>query len=191
MSLHNLTQVLSFSNFINEAKKDVHEYGCVMIYVDMPDEIKEIHKEIPKSDIYTETGDREFGLEKESHITLLYGVHGGVTSKEITDLLADIDFTEMSVNNLSIFKSENCEVLKFDVKSKALIKANNILCKNVPFTNDHPKYMPHLTVGYLKKGSSKELIKKYKGTSFNIKPSKIVYSTPDGKVKTITKFNEE
>lgn len=180
-----------FEQFITllEKKGDTFSYGCVMIFVSFPPEIKELHKKIDEKDLYVKDGDRSFGIEDAPHATILYGVHKEVKSNEITKLIEDIDYKKLKIHNLSIFDNDDYDVLKFDVKAPALIKANKKLTDNVPFTSDFDSYHPHLTIAYMKKGTAKKLIKEYDGLEFFVEPTKIVYSSPNNKKKTLIKFD--
>lgn len=185
-----ITHVYSFTNFINEAKKkSSYSKSCAMIYVDFPKEVKDIHDAIDKDDIYTEKGDRTFGLEKEAHCTLLYGIDGDVPASDVKDILKDFDFGTLSVSNVSMFDNDKYDVLKFDVKAKSLNKANKML-KELPYESDFPDYHAHLTIGYLKKGTAEKYIKQFKNIKFEAEPSKIVYSVPSGIKHTIISFKK-
>lgn len=63
-------------------KEKKYEYGCVMLYFDFPSMFK-IQDIINPKDIYEEEDDNTYGLEKHPHTTLLYGLHEGVTVKQI------------------------------------------------------------------------------------------------------------
>lgn len=163
---------------INEEKDRKHEYGCVMIYLKFP-EIKELHKEIDEEDIYIDDEDDSFGLEKDPHTTLLFGLHDEVTTEDVKKVVNEFKFDECKVYNVSLFESEKYDVLKFDVSGDNLTKCNKSLAK-FPHTNDFPDYHPHLTIGYIKPGKGKKYVKKFKNNEFSLEPNHIVYSKPDG-----------
>ena len=174
--------IKSFKQFISsllEKKGETHSYGCAMVYFDFP-EMATIHSQIDPADVYTEEGDRSYGLEDEPHTTLLYGLH----SKEIPDMVVmDIckseQIDEIKLSNPSLFENENYDVLKFDASCQALNEINSKLTK-LPHTNNFPDYHPHATIGYLKPGTGKKYAELLAGQEFTVKPSKIVYSKPDG-----------
>ena len=75
---------------INE-NKQTYPYSCVMLYFN-PDEVTELHKKINPEDLYVE--EDGFGLEPESHCTLLYGLHDNeVTPEQIEQILGNKTFT--------------------------------------------------------------------------------------------------
>jgi len=165
---------------LNENKKKVNGFGCVMIYLDFP-EFKNLQKEINKDDLYVDPQDDSFGLERGSaHVTLLYGLHEEVTDQQVIDIVSKFDFGEISIKNISLFKNELFEVLKFEVeKEKYLIKCNKELSK-LPNTNEFKIFNPHLTLAYLKLGEGDKYIKMFEGLKYDLQPTKIVYSKIDG-----------
>jgi hypothetical protein len=71
---------------LKESRGQKFEYGGVMLYFTFP-EITKIHEMMDPDDIYYEEGDRSFGLEDEPHTTLLFGLHEGVTSEDVSGVL--------------------------------------------------------------------------------------------------------
>lgn len=175
---------------ILQEAKGTFKFGCVMMDFDFP-EMKKFHERIEKKDIYEAEKDdpRTYGLEQESHITLLYGLHKEVTINDIDDKLKNISFPEIfSLTKVSIFENEKYDVLKFDVSDKNLIVANKALCE-LPYTNDFPEYHAHLTIGYLVKGKGKHYVDLFKNIKYEIKPTVCRYSSngSDKKVKVKVK----
>ena len=161
-------------------KNQTYDYGCSMIYFEFP-EMQDIHSMIDQDDLYTENGDRSYGLENEPHTTLLYGLH----SDEVEDdVVLDASTRsgipqEIKLHNASCFNNDKYDVLKLDVDSDHLHKINAELTK-LPHTTDYPDYHPHTTIGYLKKGKGEKYTAKLKDASYLVNPSKIVYSKPNG-----------
>lgn len=175
-----------FKDFIMENSTSTYRKGCVMIYYNFP-KIKELHNQIDEGDIYTEEGDKTFGLEDEPHVTLLYGLDKTVTLNQIKERVNKFSFTETKIYNASLFENDY-DVLKFDVKGENLHRCNKELCK-LPYKNDYPVYHPHMTIGYIKKGKGKKYVNKFKDIEYVIKPSYIVYSEANG-TKTKIKLNK-
>jgi 2'-5' RNA ligase len=161
-------------------QKQTYDYGCSMIYFDFP-EMENIHSMIEPEDLYTEEGDRSYGLEKEPHTTLLFGLHSNeIDDKDVLDASTKFEVpSEMKLHNASCFNNEKYDVLKFDVDSDHLHKINSELSK-LPHTTEYPDYHPHTTIGYLKKGMGEKYTGKLKDASYLVNPSKIVYSKPNG-----------
>lgn len=170
-----------------ENSTSTYEYGCVMLYFSFP-ELKEIHDLIDTKDTYTEEGDQTYGLEDEPHVTLLYGLHDTVSLQDIEKIIDKYTFYTCELKNPSLFESEKYDVLKFDVFGDNLHEINTDL-KKYPYTTNFPKYHPHLTVGYLKKGTGKEYINRIRKQELNnhwLAPQYVVYSQPDGKKNKIS-----
>lgn len=190
MSMNNLKY---FSEFLKEGKikdkKQVYDYGCLMIYYDFP-QINEIHDLIEKDDI------SDTGLESEPHTTLLYGLH----DKEIKDdqkvinIAIEKDIPQLKLYNISLFENDEYDVLKFDVrhymedkngdedykqKKDILFEINKELTEKLPYTSNF-SYHPHSTIGYLKSGKGKKYVEMFKDKTFIVTPKEIVYSKSDG-----------
>lgn len=163
-----------------------HEFGCVMLVFDCP-EINKLQDVINPNDLYEDPDDDSFGLETESHVTLLYGLHKGVDSNDVKTALSGITFDDCKLYNPSIFENEKYDVLKFDVGYVArggafLSKANKELMK-FPYTSDFPDYHPHMTVAYLKPGKGKKYsdIFKKKVDEIKLSPKHALFSQTNGK----------
>jgi 2'-5' RNA ligase len=186
---------LKYSEFasLDEKKKEKQKfsYGCAMVHFKFPD-VKEFHDSIEENDIYTEEGDRSYGLEKETHVTLLYGLHSDeIEDEKVKDICISQEYGPLFLHNLSSFENEKYDVLKFDVKGKPLKACNKKLSK-LPHTTDYPDYHPHATVAYLKPGKAKKYIKKFKDVEYEVTPDAIIYSKPDGKkLRWPVKIEEE
>jgi 2'-5' RNA ligase len=171
----------SFLYKVNEKKGDSYSYGCVMLFFDFPS-LKGIQDLIKEEDLYTESGDRSYGLEDEPHVTILYGLHEEVSKDDVFDLLKPYRCEDLLLTKISAFENSKYDVLKFDVEDAVrglsyLHKMNKALAA-LPHTTDFPDYHPHSTIAYLKTGKAKEYIEQLKGTQHIVKPRSFVYSLP-------------
>ena len=168
---------------INENEGN-HEYGCVMLNIDM--DLSEIQNKIKKEDIYIDDEDTSYGLEKTPHITLLYGLHDDeFDEKELIDICSIYEFTDIELKNISLFENEKFDVLKFDINYDLLHEINEQL-KFFPNTNSYDTYVPHSTIAYLKPGKGSEYVKMFEDSEFMTKPTEIIYNKADN-----TKVNIE
>ncbi len=167
-----------------EKKDHKHEYGCLMVFLDVNKESwKELQDMIDEDDLYTEEGDTSYGREDEPHVTILYGLHDDIKDEEIEEDINDIKEPKIAFKSISSFDNPKYDVLKFDVDSKDLTKLNKVF-KEYPFTSNFPDYHPHCTIAYLKPGKAAKYIKKAKDlVGMDMEPSKIVYSKADGSKK--------
>lgn len=170
--------MIKLKELLTEKKADSYEYGCAMLYFDFP-LMNKIHDAIDPQDIYTEEGDRSFGLEDEPHTTLLFGLHEGVSQENVQDVLDNFTFGDCILYNASTFNNPQYDVLKFDVKGDSLHEANEEL-KQYPHTSNFPDYHPHATIAYLKPGTGKRYTEMLKGQEFTLTPTHAVYSKPNG-----------
>lgn len=158
--------------------KQTFSFGCAMLYFDLP-EMEDIHKIISPDDIYTQEGDRSYGLEDEPHCTLLYGLHEEVTTENIKEILDKYTYSTIIAHNASLFENPDYDVLKFDIKGDNLHETNEDL-KEFPHTSDYPDYHPHMTIAYLKPGTGKTYVEELKDKEFQLLPQYAVYSKSNG-----------
>ena len=174
-------QIKKFSEFLNEKKEQTYDYGCSMVYFDFP-VMNQVQSLIEKDDLYSEE-EGSHGLESEPHTTLLYGIHSDeVDDDEIMEASVLEPIRSIKLQDPSLFENEKYDVLKFDAHGDGLHAANAKLRK-FPHTNEFKDYHPHATIAYLKSGKGAKyvkLIKEHGLDSHEVKPSKIVYSKPDG-----------
>jgi hypothetical protein len=169
--------IKKFNSWLLE-KKQTYDYGCAMLYFDFP-EIKELHKDIDPEHVFKDPNDPSFGLEDEPHCTLLYGLHGDVTTEQVENVLNNFKFGECKAHNASLFENEKWDVLKFDIDGDSLHDCNKELCQ-LPHTTDFPDYHPHMTIAYLTPGQGKQYAEMFKDRIHEMVPKYAVYSKPDG-----------
>lgn len=168
-------KIKTYLTFINEKseerEKEVHEYGCAMIFFNIKN-WNEITSFIDEDDVH------ENGLEDEPHLTLLYGFHKDeVGIKDIKKAFKGYKELDVELESVDLFENDEFDVVKFKVKkTKELLDINKKLSK-LPHTTNFPDYNPHITIGYVKKGKGKKyVIKDYEAT---LSSKKIVYSADD------------
>jgi 2'-5' RNA ligase len=128
--------------------------SCVMLNVS--DELKALQSllvsHLSKDDLDAK------GVEDEPHITIRFGLHTQDADSMIgfANLIQPIRFT---VNGVASFSSKEYDVLFLTVESPELVRFNELLGK-LPNTQTHPKYVPHLTLAYVKPGTASACIAK-------------------------------
>lgn len=177
------------NRFVNEQKKDnKHEFGCLMLEVPFENWQKVLSK-ISKEDLYEEEGN-EYGLETEPHVTVLYGLHEEVDEEKLINFVKEFCKSapiEIEISKMGVFKNSKFEVLKLDVESVTLKSLNKALSENFPYTSKFSTYEPHITIAYLKKGTSSKYLKELKSPIQKILNT-FIYSKIDG-TKTNFKIN--
>lgn len=172
--------------FKNDAKFD-----CVMLYADIDKKKwEEIQQVIEKDDLYEDPeGIEEYGLESESHLTLIYGINSTENNSEkIIKMVSEFKPIKLKLGKVSMFETDKYDVIKIDVSpSKELLKYRKELIENTKNTQSYNIYVPHMTLGYVKKGKGEKYINKIKinelGKELNF--DTIKYSDSNNKKKTI------
>jgi hypothetical protein len=167
--------MLKLKDYLNE-NKNTYSYGCCMVGFQFPNLI-DIIKKIKLEDVYFE-GDA-YGVEFESHVTLLYGLHSDeIQDNLIMDIMSKYSLKTIILNEISIFQNEKYDVLKFKANNRHLQKINQELCE-LPHTTSFPDYNAHCTIAYLKPGCGEQYVQKFKGMEYIVFPNYIIYSKPD------------
>jgi len=166
-------------------RKEKVEFGVLMLEIKVSN-WDEITSMIEKDDIYDKP---TFGIEKDPHITILYGFHDGVDANQVRAIVESIiDISkpiEIELKEVSHFETPDFDVVKFDVVPTQTLKNLNKALKELPYTNRFKDYHPHMTISYVKKGTGKKYGKKFK-KNIKLQSEKLVFSTKDKK-KTVLK----
>lgn len=139
-------------DLINEGTAP-RSYSCLMLdcgflFEDIRDHI---HSAICPCDVYDD--EPGHGIEEEVHTTVLYGIHTEKFS-EVTESV-ELKPCSFKIQNISLFKNDKYDVLKFGLTSKDLSYLNKQCCEGLDYTNSYPDYKPHITLAYLKPGMGK------------------------------------
>lgn len=182
-------KILLEGRILLQEKNTNYTYGCAMLKVKVP-EIKNIHSIIKPEDLYIGEGNDQYGMEKETHITLLYGLHDQVTPNEIQTIINEFKFpSSLLIKNISIFDNPEYDVLKLDIEKIFLSKVHKKLSE-LPNSEKYPEYHPHLTIAYLKKGKAQKYIGMFEDEvhDFDLSVLNGIYSENTGK-KSLIKLN--
>lgn len=166
--------------------------GCLMALIDKNTSKKLINfgkKIIKDEDLYheiNEDGIDEYGREESCHITLKYGFTKDLNELDVRQLLEGQKQFMVEIYELDMFtNNQNFDVVKFKVKSPELNQLNE-LSGIYPAQNDYSEYSPHLTLGYVKKGTFQNLKNQIKLTI----PIKSVEYSPISGDKSYFNLNE-
>jgi 2'-5' RNA ligase len=157
--------LIPFSEAIEkEAADHKHSYSCVM--GPMPDDISKVIydwgvKHIPDDELYTDPEDPTFGRQPldDIHCTVKFGFTAN-DSKEIEEVLQEFGPTSLKLGDVSIFDREenNYDVVKLDVEDCDGLREINKALSKLPNEDKFPKYTPHVTIAYVKKGMGKKYV---------------------------------
>ena len=135
--------------------ESAYSYSVAMVDVNgiAREYVKALGYNIKQEDLFEGEG---YGVEKEPHVTVLYGLHTADTDV-IAECVKEFGSVSFKFKGLSLFENEEYDVLKFDIESQDLTHLNNCLSA-LPHTNEYPTYNPHCTIAYIKKGLGKNYL---------------------------------
>jgi 2'-5' RNA ligase len=142
-----------------------YENGCIMLELPISnwDDILSV---IEEDDIYDVKGGKiPFGLQKRPHLTLLYPIKNNVTFDEVKNQLDEVVKDEpinIVTKNIEVFDGSNYDILVIKVEDNPYLKKiHNYLSSHLPNYNKH-SFNPHITIGYIKKGTGDKYCKNLK-----------------------------
>lgn len=172
----------SLAIHLNENESRDNNYGCVMLFCDIPDWEKLTHRIVKEEDLYDSVEEPgEYGYEDKPHITVIYGLHHDEILDEsvIYNIIKEMPELKVSVKEIGVFENDDkpFDVVKFDINpTKALLKYRDEFLE-LPNTQTFPEYNPHMTIAYVQKGKGKKHRRILK-EPLKFKFTKGVYSDP-------------
>lgn len=168
-------------------KNTNREYAFLMVDYETPSIIKDLQKKIPSRELYTEEDNEDYGLEKQSHVTLVPCLDNDIDIDKLKSYLKPIDEYDIVLTDISKFECEEFDVLKCAVKSKALKDTNKEIVDKFETHSEYKDYNPHMTIAYMKKGTADKYLKKILDKLILLKAKNFNFSYFDGnKDKNIT-----
>lgn len=154
-----------------------HEYSSTQVQITgRPAELMaKLARSIPDADLSSD------GREKESHVTVKWGLHFQTPSMRLRAALKDFGPVELTLGKTSLFENADGDVLKVEVDSPDLHRLNKLISRVVPTHSTHPTYIPHATIAYLKRGRGKKYAgdKSVAGTKIHV--DSVTFSGKKGK----------
>lgn len=168
-------------------KNTNREYAFLMVDYETPSIIKDLQKKIPSRELYTEENNEDYGLEKQSHVTLVPCLDNDIDIDKLKSYLKPINEYDIVLTDISKFECEKFDVLKCAVKSKALKDTNKEIVDKFETHSEYKDYNPHMTIAYMKKGMADKYLKKILDKLILLKAKNFNFSYFDGdKDKNIT-----
>lgn len=164
------------------------KYAFLMIDYDTPEIIKNLHKNISDTEVYTD-GDK-YGLEKESHITLVPCLSNDIDINELKKYLNKLSDYKVILSDISKFDCEDYDVLKCAAHSEILNDTNKKIRKDFETFSEHDDYTPHMTIAYMKKGMADKYLKNALPKSIILKPKNFTFSWWDNDEMKQIKFEK-
>jgi hypothetical protein len=159
----------------------MREYACLMLDFEMPEFIKSIQSKIAEEELFfgkteKEKEKNEYGIEDESHITIVYGLDNEVKFEDLKKYLFDISKYKTILTNISVFENEDFDVLKAEAKCPLAAKSNGLISKNFDVHTEFKDYNAHMTIAYMQKGQAKKYTKKILDKIETLTPYEFNYS---------------
>lgn len=143
----------------------------------MADPILAFGQSIPDSEL------AEDGREAVPHVTVKYGLH----TQSADDVMAILDSEPLTLTlgKTASFHADAYDVLYVEVSSVGLKQLNKRISRMLDVTDTHPKYVPHATIAYLKKGMADRYVGLDLFDGISEKVNELVFSPVDGNIVTM------
>jgi len=146
-------KIKKYTQFLNESIQ--YKFGCVMLEVPVSN-WEEIISSINQEDIYEKEGEN-YGVQKNPHVTILYGLHDEVSLDQVKSVFEDFDGgVDIKIEGIGTFENKDFDVIKFNVLKNESLQKLNYRLSEFPNSNEYPEYIPHITIAYVKKGCGKK-----------------------------------
>lgn len=194
LNLHGVTSSdLTKSNDKEVPGEVVYDKSSLQFEVPMVEAkmILDYANQLSPSIIYKDKDDPTVkGIEDECHCTVLYGILTNNFSDvrnvlQGNSLIPNTRPFKVTLGPISFFEAkegDKYDVMKIDVISEDLIDLNKRLRDNLEYKSEHPNYIPHITIAYVKAGTSKKYkgdLNVFEGRDFMI--DSLVFHTADNK----------
>ena len=177
------------------SKQTERDYSWVSVVVPkaIADKTIRFAKSIPERELYIEQEDKgeiihgkgwKYGVEDDTHITVLWGIHTKSTQK-VHKILDEQKGGIIRLGQVGMFEKDEYDVLKVNIISHALHRLNKSLQENLKFSTSYSDYHPHLTLAYLKCGNGAKYIKDKQFHNLNFEFNEVIFEDYEDKSTTI------
>lgn len=161
--------------------------SCIVISLpeNVKSKVKKWAKEhIDKEDLFYISKGR--GLEPHVHITVKYGLYTNDAS-EVKSFLKEQEPVDVKLGPISKFRdvSDEFDVLKVEAYGEDLQAFNKAVSKKFKHKESRKRYLPHITLAYVKKGACDDLVGKEVFEGLKFQGSKYVFLDDDSEPHTI------
>lgn len=160
-------------------REQQHAYSStqVMLTPELTERVLELGRRIPDSVLAAD------GREAEPHITCRFGLHGD-QSGAVERLVAGVAPVKYRLGAVSVFPNPEHDVVKVEVDSPDLHGLHELLGE-LPHTDTHPQYLPHVTLAYVQVGKGAEVAESLGRVDAEGAATELVFSDPDRKQTVI------
>lgn len=142
-------------------------YAMLTLSPEQSKPIQEFVDSIPEEELYVDGG---VSREKESHVTLLYGIAHN-DPKKITKLVENRAPVDFALKQTALMPTDKpFDILIVEVEGENVKPLHDLLFNSQPNENEHPVFKPHLTLAYLKKGVAAKYVgdSRFKDMAFSV-----------------------
>ena len=133
----------------NRLNEGVYEYSSAQfIFNDyITAKLKEFARSVIREEDLVE-------FEQIPHITVKYGIHDSSPEKTF-NLVSPLLYNGIvcTIERTELFEGQDSDAVVLKVESEYIRKLNNIITANIPNVTTFPEYIPHITLGYVRKGT--------------------------------------
>ncbi len=141
---------LDFAKQVEAALRPGREFSTTQFDIDMP-ELTAMAASIADEDL------AEKGRERDFHVTVCFGLHTD-SPEEVAAVVAQCRPVRIRLGQTSIFSNEKYDVVKVDVEpTSGLIDLHQEI-GDLPCSDTHPTYRPHITLGYTRPGCGEKYV---------------------------------
>ena len=128
------------------------------------------------------------GREDEVHVTVLFGLHTNDVD-EVRGVLRGVGPVKLRLGKSSIFEGDEFDVVKLGVVSADLVRLHKLLRGGCEHTLTHPKYVPHCTVAYVRKGLGRKFVGDDRFDGLEVVVGEVLFSDKF-RVKSVIRLNK-
>lgn len=162
-------------------EKSHHKFGCV--YLPLPAavsaKLRELGECIPDEHLADD------GREEDGHVTLLFGLHEGVSPDDVKRVLAGSGPVRLRLGAASVFPNKEYDVVKVDVLGIDCPRLHGALC-SLPHTQTHPTYIAHATIAYVQSGMGASYARWFGHLDMDCEITQAVFSDSDRRCAVIS-----
>jgi 2'-5' RNA ligase len=108
---------------------------------------------VPDMELYADQENSIPGREYDQHITIKYGLKTD-NPLDVLNVIERRPITpfEITLGKVDIFEKDLYDVVMVEITDNGLLALHEALLADLPNEETYPKYHPHVTVAYVKKG---------------------------------------
>lgn len=155
------------------------EHAFLMVDYDTSPFITDLQNSINPEELYFEEGSTDYGLELNSHVTLVPCLANDVDLERLKTYLETLSNYDIILTDISKFDCDKYDVLKCAASSDTLFKTNERIRKDFDTFSEYDEYKPHLTIAYMKHGMADKYLKDILPKLIHLKPKNFHFSFVD------------